>query len=826
MTTYNSLKAALLAGVCMLPLSAVAQADDDFSVGTAAPAAKAPNAASGFQNEVSVGVGGVSTKSAVFGRYNGLTDSGVGAGASANVNSRDAWDSGNTHYFNFTADNVYVGNGHTAPEAAANVKVGEQGRWGVNALYDAMTYTATNNFTTILTTSGALVPGMSAALANNGAYMNNAATVTPFYALTAAKAVSGAVTTANVASAKTQTTGGPLGFGFPGPVLGSLNEVTDTIGTRRDKLGAGGNYQIGPWLITAALSNEHKEGTLEQTLTTAGSNTGMVAFPMPINYDTQNYNVGAAFNTRNLQAKLSYNLSNFVDHNSSGYAFQGYNFVAINNSQVAGSTPSFTSYAMSGNYALPPNNQAHTVTGEFGYNLTPTTRFNATAVYGLQMQNDAFVPATGNAYILGNPGYSANLGSNPSSLSGLVNTFFGNAAVTTRPLPNLNVKASYTIDVRDPQTSSQWIYGDPTDTAAANPNVTGAAGTSLKFRQAVPESWTKQTVALEAGYQVLHNTRLTVGYAYRDFDRENAITHHTADNEGSVKVNQTFSSNLMGSLGYVHADRTASAPDFSLWNTQINSDCGSNLTTATLGCQQVPFYEAARTEDAITAALIGTLHNDLSASLIGKFTNNDYHDQNALYVDNGVVTSNPSVGVNRDYNVSVGPTVNYRLSSDLEGHLFYSFVRTYRTMRALNAGAPATQTTPGVNEYSETSTYDIQTAGVGGVWKATNELKLGADYIYSYGDQRFNQSGAWDTNQGAGLPGDPTLKTNSGNNQFRIHATYEFTPSTQFYLGYRFDSLDMTDWALVGASAAQVLTGDVPAHYNVSTVMAAMKMKW
>jgi hypothetical protein len=116
----------------------------------------------------------------------------------------------------------------------------------------------------------------------------------------------------------------------------------------------------------------------------------------------------------------------------------------------------------------------------------------------------------------------------------------------------VDIKASYTIDARDPQTQSMFVYGDPTDT------------TALKFREAVPESWVKQKVALTAGYHILQETQLTVGYTFEDAQRDFAITHHAQDNEASIKVQSSLATNVTGSLGYVHADRTASAPDFSL----------------------------------------------------------------------------------------------------------------------------------------------------------------------------------------------------------------------------------------------------------------------
>lgn len=787
MNTLETLKVAALASACMLSLTTVAQAQDnsafDVSDAPAAPQTTVAQNPSSSIGEVTIGVGGVSDSSAAFGRYNGMPESGVGVLGSWNLGTRDGWDSGGTHYFTFTGDNVNFGFGKMAPEASITLKTGEQGKWSVSASYDAMTYTATDNFTTILDKEGNLAPGYSAALAANGAYLNNSPTSTSFYG------------SYRTRSGITSSSGTHVGD------YGQASELTYQIGTRRDKGTVEGSYYIGSWELSAAASHERKEGTLEQAMTTGGSNTGMVTFPMPIDYDTDNYVVAAAYTTPNLQAKISYEFSNFIDHNKAGYAYEGWNFTSIQNSI----THTYTSYQQSGAYSLPPSNQAHTITGEIGYNLSPSTRLYGTMIYGLQLQNDPFPAATAMGYVLGNPALAAQLASNPQSLDGLVQTFFSNVAVSSSPLPKLDVRASYTIDVRDPQTKAMWIYGDPTDT------------TVLKYREAVPESWTKQAFVLTAGYHVLSSTRVTVGYTYRNEHRGNAITHDTQENEESVKVISTLETGVSGSLGYVHSDRTASAPDYSLWLVQISSDCGSTLDT--LGCQQVPFYEAARTQDAVTGMVSGMIGQKTSLSFFGKYSNDQYHNPPAIY--GGVV--NPSVGINHDYSVQAGPDVTYQISNDEELHTYYTFLRTYRAMRALNDGSSTTA--PGTY-YSEASTYDIQTAGIGGTWRASDKLKFGADYIYSYGDQAFAQSGSWTSGEaGQTFGGDPLLNTASANHQVKLHATYDYSSNTSFYFGYQFTSLDMTDWALVGASVGQVLTGDVPAKYDVSTFTAAMTMK-
>ncbi|MDR3415601.1 MAG: MtrB/PioB family decaheme-associated outer membrane protein [Nevskia sp.] len=756
----------LASAFCILPFAAVAQSKDDSGFDVSAPAAPEAAAAPAQPAPVNqvrlggLGVFGSANNWATFGKYNGLKEGG-GATAGWTYQDRDAWDSGTTHYFVFTGDNVDFQPGRLAPEASLNLRVGEQGHWGISAGYDAMTYWGSDHFTSILDNNGNLSPGFKAKL-------------TP--------------TTTNGLTVVCGTTTNCNG-----------TELTTNVGTRRDKGMLGWTYHIGHIDLSSDVVHEHKEGTLEQAMTTAGSNTGFISFPMPINYDTDTLTVAAAYNTERLQAKLAYEFSNFSDNNGGGFGFQPWNFKIVSGTQ----------YPQTGVYSLPPSNQAHTITGEAGYNLTPTTRVSATMVYSLQLQDDGFVNATNDPYVTTvNKTTQGLLASNPGSLDGIVQTYFGSLAVTTRPLPKLDIRASYTTDLRDPQTQPMFIYGDPTDTASAS---TPAA--SLKFRQAVPESWAKQAMALTAGYHLLPSTRLQLGYTYKDTRRDNAITRHAKDNEETFKVNTTFLPNTTGSLALLHANRTASAPDFSLWTLQIVSDCYSAATNL-LGCQEVPFYEAARTEDSATLHLATTLHQKLSLSLFGKYTYNHYHDPN---LTNSLAGSAP-VGTRRDYSAKAGPDLAYRIDEDREVHLFYSFLRTYRSINAL-----ASNTTAAVPQYYyDSNTYDIHTAGVGTTWRLNTKVKLGADYTYSYGNEAFTQSfPAAATNTG-----DPLLGAHSSDNQFKVYSVYDYSKRMSVYLGYRFDSLDMTDWTLPGMTVGQVITGDLPARYNVSTVNAAFIYKF
>ena len=744
------------------------------------------------------------------------------------ITHRDASDSGKTNYLTFTGDQVNFGFGRIAPEASINLKVGSQGHWWASAGYSAETYTASDHFNTVLNRDGALDAGYLAAITAAGAFVSSSATpnvpgAAPVPPLPSAAPGTAAAPFYGASYKASGTTGIASSSGNHVPQFGPGNELSLLIGTRRDKGVFGAGFETGNWTITAGLSHEHKQGSLEQAMTTGGNNAGMMTFAQPVDYDTDIYSVSAAYTTRRFQAAFSYELSNFADNNAAGFQAQGWNFTNVKDP----TTNTYTAYESNAVYSLPPSNQAHTFTAQLGYNATSTTRLNATMVYGAQFQNDPFPAPTGNAYTLNIGGVAthntlgaapAPFGLNPASLNGFVETWFGSASINSRPVSKFDLRAGYTVDVRDPHTAAMWIFGDPTD-AIQNGARTAAGGyASIKYREAVPEGWTKQKLTASAGYHLLPETTLTATYTFRDDRRSNAITHHAQDSEESVKAQTAlFNDSVTGSISYTHADRTASAPDYSLWLVQISSDCGSTL--AALGCQQVPFYEAARTQDSVTGLFTAAFNTRATVSLYAKYTDNQYHLPSAVY--NGVV--NPSVGINHDRSVNLAPDLTYRLSEDDEFHLFYTYLQTYRAMRGLNGNSSTTVQ----NYYAEATTYEIQTAGVSLSHRVNARLKVGADYIYSYGNVGFEQNGVWNyAEAGQTYGGDPYLSTKSNEHQVKLHASYVASKSLSLYLSYRYDSLDTTDWALVGASAGQVLTGDLPPRYNVHTIMGAAALKF
>ncbi len=546
------------------------------------------------------------------------------------------------------------------------------------------------------------------------------------------------------------------------------------IGTRRDKGSVEGKYYYGDLLFTSGVTHEHKEGTQEGYI----SFLTQATFVMPINYDTDRFTASVAFNTPKLQSSLNYTFSKFTDNNT---AVNFVNFKTTTNGAI---------------YVLPPSNMAHQVSGQVGYNLNDDTRLNINTVYGLQLQNDDFQLAThDNAVTPPLP--------SQGSLNGFVQTLFGNVALTTRPLPKTDLRLAYTIDTRSNNTNTL----NPVDGLRSD----AGSASKIMYRTPLNESWVKQTAQVTAGYRILPSTKLTLGYTWRDTERSDALIKSSSENEVAAKVRTTFSDETTGSVGYTHAIRAASAPNFAIWNQLVSGggDCGQSASGNIVDCAQVPYYQAARTQDAVKARLNQVLGADASAGLVM----NAVHDR----------YPNVSYGRTSDYKIMSGPDLNYRFSPDAEAHAFYTYERTFSSFNDNSIANPAAN--PSYN-WKEYSTSDTHTVGLGGSIKPISNLKIGADYNLSYGMMDFAESGNFLGTAVNSLASAQLPTVTSMLNSFKLHGEYEYVPGVTLYLGYGYDRLTSNDWALVGTVSQAYTSGQSNPSYAVHSVVSKVSFKW
>lgn len=805
MNKHYTLRAIALASVSVLPFAAAIAADESGDQ---------PE----YKSEVDVGAGYQNKANPFFDRYRG-TDSGVSGLGGFSMRSKDAWDSGKTQYFEASGRNLDFNDAHSAPEASVNAKFGFQGLWGLNAYYDAITYTG-NTINTPYATSG------SNGYLVNGLLPYGGATTTAAGALTTQCLFTGTTAAGTPACPVGNNTANLAGLMIQAPT-----------GTRRDIVGGGGSYRMGEWTISGNLRHEHKDGSLEQTFDGSASGT---AFAEPINFDTDRYNLSAAYATRMLQATLSYTYSRFTD-NIAGWSAP---------SLASGTSAPFQTASI---YALPPSNDAHTFNGSVGYNVTSTTRLTGNFRVGLELQNQSIEPGTGTTAAQLTPATngaatSANLALNPSSLSGQATVYGANFQVTSRPLSDLDLRAAYGIDGRDNDTSMYKIYGYGHGDGAVPGTYCSTAGSSVVTTCATPgavegvsfpQNWTKQNAVAEAGYRILRdsNTKVTVGYTFDDVDRSLAAVGHSQSSTTSAKVSSSPMAGLDGYVGIDHTVRSAEVHYWEPWTVL------GNAATPSYSYPSVPFYQAPMVADTIKVRTNYVPNEMVSIGLFGRLTSDNYKYPGTTSYTTTPAAGTPTVGgwsgTTRDLNATIGPDVSYTPRKDVTVHSFYTFERIFYENHGVGA-QPYNTNPPAVGNWSAATTDDVHTVGLSGEWKATEKLKLGTGYTFWYGDVNYALSngvvlpvlpatGAAAYMNVQNLPHIP-----SSMHSFKVFGEYQLAPNMVFGAGYAFDMFKDNDWAYsawapavqTSTTSGTLSTGVGAPSYRIHSLVTTLKVKF
>ena len=388
-------------------------------------------------------------------------------------------------------------------------------------------------------------------------------------------------------------------------------ELPYQMGTRRDIVGLTGKYTVGDWTITGALREEHKEGSVEELLNLGSDAYGGAAFALPVDYDTQRYDVSAAYSTPQLQAVFAYFLSNFTDHNSGVFLPYPYSNTGAPFQQTA-------------LYATPPSNLAQYVTAMVGYNVLPNTKVNVNARYGVEMQNDAYPANTGDPALVpgGPPGGLTHLtdfggvwlGTSAASPNILAQVYQGNVGVTSTPITNLTVGAKYALDGRNVSidqsgavcTGSTGGFGADT-------------GPNSCVTYVVPQEWFKQKVTADVDYRILpqSNTKVFANYEFDDIERSNAQVGRSWTNTGTLGLSSSLGGNLQGRVTGALGQRSG-VVDF--W------EAFTNLEGKLAGDPSIAYYQAPYTMEAANARLDYAPPGPFSGGLTFKFENDNYQD--------------------------------------------------------------------------------------------------------------------------------------------------------------------------------------------------------
>jgi MtrB/PioB family decaheme-associated outer membrane protein len=788
MTRMFSLRAMFAASVWLLPLYALAQTAPGTGEKPAPPAAATP--APEGDNWIMLGGQYDSNRSFYLGRFSGAVDPGFYGLGSFHYGQRDAWDSGGTNYFELNGRDLGL------TSRSFDAKVGQQGTWGLNFSYDGIPYNATNGFQSVWTGNGSLVPGVAA---------GSIPLVYP------AKPFVSGVGTVNSLWLPSQVPS----------LAGSL--AVFNLGTQRDVFTSGGKYEWNDWTITAGWRHEHKTGYQSNSLeiggtvalTTVGTGgsknvaptTGVTSalgyFAQPLDYDTDRFDITAAYGNPVYQAQIGYTFSHFTDNIAS---FNAINPFGLNPTSTFGTAAS----NLSAPYALPPSNSAHQVKLMLGYNITPTTRLNANFAYGVEMQNEPFNTASGDPV--------TTLSEPRASFNGLVQTMYGNIAMTAQPLPKLDVRVSYTINDFHNQSPSNSYQVDTRSNTSTSGNgdcaIMGGLCTNLPF------GYDHQTFTAEAGYRILPQTKVTLNETFETMYRSYADTSFVTTNTVTAKIRSQIFDDVFGALSYSHQDRDA--------HNYTNGNTFSLLSGTGVGPDITGFlmyFEASRKHDEVKGTIDVSPTHDLTTTLMAKFSNDVY--------------PGGQYGLRNNHNIQVGPDISWQPTPALSGHAFYTFQQTFYDTNDLYQSGTFPPTGTGFYvPYTTKTTDSVHTLGLTMDWQAIQDLlKISFEYSFSYGDTAYALGdgmaliGTGQTSPAtiAGLAFQALPDVTSMLSMIQIRGEYKIQPNMTLIFGYAFERFTYKDF-MNGTSATAyanaLLPGTLNPNDSVHVIGAGMRVRF
>lgn len=246
--------------------------------------------------------------------------------------------------------------------------------------------------------------------------------------------------------------------------------------------------------------------------------------PMPVDYETDQIDVSAAYAAARFQARFAYYGSIFRNDDSALTWANPY--IPL----VTGGTI--------GQLALAPGNEFHQLVVSGAYQIDPAAQITADIAFGRMSQDEAFLPYTINSSLPTQP-------LPRRSLDGRVDTLSGNIKLTAALNDRVRVNAGFVYNDRDnrtPQSVYDWIS---MDTAAAAP------------RTNLPYSSTHGIAKIDGGIVLRRGLRVDAGCDFDEYERDLQEVSRTHERRcwGKATARAMNGANFM--LTGSHARRTA-----------------------------------------------------------------------------------------------------------------------------------------------------------------------------------------------------------------------------------------------------------------------------
>ena len=299
----------------------------------------------------------------------------------------------------------------------------------------------------------------------------------------------------------TQPSPGIFVLPTPRPPLAAHNSAPDLdeIAVRWDKAAMRFAYSVSPNLDFAAeYTRTHKSGERPMGMAMGSPGANFYEVLQPIDQNVHDFRIRGAFADPLFQLQFGYGLSVFSND---------LNRIQADNPCFGNGAPCSAAEAAgprTGQSSLPPSNMAHSLNLAGGVNLPLRTRINGNFAWGLNLQNDSFLPHTINPTFASNP----NLVLPDQSLHGLVQTWLAYVSVTSRPFDPVTFNLKYRF----------YDYSDYSQKITFPALVVNDSALSPE-RSAGRWSYQKQNADVDARFRVLELFAVTLGGGWERWDR-------------------------------------------------------------------------------------------------------------------------------------------------------------------------------------------------------------------------------------------------------------------------------------------------------------------
>ena len=685
----------------------------------------------------------VSQSSAKFGEYNGLNKSGGYINGDLGI----YWGSAYSDNENGgTMRSQLTGTNLGLTNRSANLTVADQGNWLLGLNYDALQHNISDSYQT----------PYSGTLSGNSWKLNGF----------------------GLAANTQQLTPGQIG---------QFNNV-DIYSLRQNTSFKANKTITQDWNAYFDYNHLDMSGAKLQSYSAAaiGGATGErpSILPMPTNSTTDTFTLGVNWAGERARFGASY-FGSFYNDN--------YNSVAFNT--LAGAT---VNQLMS----TPVSNQFNQLNLSGGYDFQKTTKLIANLSYGKGT-------SSGNS-----TGYDAGMMLSPAANfnSNVINTHADIKLVDTS-VKNLQLQALYRYDKRDNQSSSD-IY-----------NAYSISGSNPYNYPNTPLSYQKQFFQLQGIYKLDKMNSVGADYAYNSINRwcnnyaQLAVYYPSGTNcvTGTSNVSNGFNlfyklranEDLNFKVNYGYDNRNSNY-DQSAIAAFSTANVNPGMVPGQAGADYlgfVPFFEAARTQQAVKATANWQATDVLGFQLGGKYAYDQYTN-NVYGVQNGTAWS-----INFDTNVAYSNTGS-----------FVGWVTYQSGTRNLTSYTSSGLTTWSNNLQDNATTFGL---GLRENGLMNEKLAINADFIYSYATTNYNgtlNSTTLTTDCNVvGTCGSPGAISNSMQG-FKLQGTYKIDKTQSVALQYMFQHLSASDYYYNGYQLGYTPTSVMPTNqtapsYNVNVIM-------